>query len=278
MNLLARINRLAFTYLEVFKSFKRFSLWLPFFVYALLQIIVLYFLLCFTSPPLAAVLVPIFRKAYGEAILHYPLFLIFLPTVFSTASVIIGLVLGTILDGAAVFMFCSHFSGKSVSFVSGIKNALSKYWVLLLLGVFKLPIIWIMKIPFWLLKDVVTGSPKREFALGIGCIALGVIYMSIFIYATPEIIWRGKKIFEAIGNSWRIFIHSFVSTFLFIFIPLMLNLPINFLKGQSRVLIAKFNPEVVAWIVVLGIILSILVNYLSLGAISRFYLEEEPTE
>ena len=278
MNLLARINRFVLTYLEVFKSFKRFSLWMPFLVYALLQIVVLSLLVCFASPPLSTVLVPIFKKAYGEAVLHYPLFFIFLPTIFSTTSVIIGLVFGVVLDGAAVYMFCSHFSGKRVSFASGFRSALSKYWMLLLLGVLKLPVIWIMKIPFWLLKDVAAGSPKREFALGIGCIALGVIYTGVFVYATPEVIWRNRKIFEAIGSAWKIFSRSFVSTFLFIFVPLMINLPVNFLKGQSRVLIARFNPEVIAWIVVLGVALSILINYLSLGTISRFYLEEEPAE
>ena len=278
MSLLAKINNFILTYLEVFKSLKRFSLWLPFFVYALFQVILLFILLSFTSPILAGVFVPLFKKMYGEAILHYPTFFAFLPAVFNRANLLVGLFLGIILDGAAFFMFCSYFTQKRFSFLSGIKVALSKYWMLLALGILKLPVILVMRIPFWLLRDMVTGSPRREFALEVGCIILGVIYTGIFVYATPAIIWHRKKLFRAIADSWSIFIGNFFSTFLFIFIPVLINFPVNFLKRQSPTLVTKFSPEIVAWVVVLGVIVSILANFFSSGAVAKFYLGEEVAE
>jgi hypothetical protein len=278
MSLLNRINNFIFTYLEVFKSFKRFSLWIPFFIYALLQVVLLLILLSFPSRVSGWIFVPLLKKLYGEAVLHYPTFFVLLPAVLNRADLILGLIFGIILDGAAVFMFCSHFTQARISFFSGIKLALSKYWMLFILDIFKLLVIGVMKIPFWLFKDMAVGSPRRGFALEMGCLILGVIYTGIFIYTTPAVIWRGRKLWKAIMDSWKIYIHNFFSTFLFIFIPLVINLPVNFLKGRSGILIAKFSPEIVTWVVVLGVFFSILVNFILWGTITKFYLEEEVVE
>lgn len=286
MNLLDKVNVFTLTYLEVFRSFKRFGLWLPFFVHALLQIIILFILLSFSFPLLAWVFVPILKGVYGEAILHYPNFFLYLnasptwwlPGAFNLTSVIMGLLFGIVLDGAAAFMFCSYFAGKGVSFFGGLRAAFSKYWTLLVLGVLGLPVILVMKVPFLLLKDMVAGSPRRGFALDVGCMILGVMYAGIFAYAVPVVIWRGKKTMAAIRDSWRIFIGNLFSTFLFIFIPLIINFPINILKGQSPALISKFNPEIIIWIMVFGVVLSVFADFLRLGTIIRFYLEHEDVE
>lgn len=285
MGLLDKVNNFIFTYLETFRSFKKISLWVPFLVDALLQIVVLFVLFSFSSPVLAGIFVPLFKKMYGEAILHYPYFFLYLttsptlvPGVFNLANIIMGLILGIILDGTAMFMFCSHFTGKRISFLSGIGVALSRYGVLFALGMFRLAILFLVRMIPWLLKDIAVGSPRREFALEIGCMILVVICTGIFVYATPAVIWRRRNLFRAVADSWRTFIHNFFSTFLFISIPLMISFPVNFLKGRSGALIAKFNPEIVVWIIVLGIIVSVFANFILSGTIVKFYLGEEGAE
>jgi hypothetical protein len=278
MRLLDKVNNFILTYLETFRSFKRISLWVPFFIYGLFQTIILLILVSFPSGVAAGIFLPLLKKSYGEAILHYPTFFILLPALFNRTNLILGLIVGVLLDGAAVFMFCSHFTQSRISFFSGIKLALSRYWMLFVLGILRLLVIWVMEVPFWLFKGMVVGSPKREFALEMGCLALGVIYTGFFIYATPAVIWHRKKLGQAIRDSWNIYIHNFFSTFLFIFIPLMIEFPINFVERQGPTVITKFNPEVVAWILVLGIIVSVLANFILSGTIVKFYLGEEGAE
>ncbi len=278
MTLLGKVNSFILTYSEGLKSFKRFGLWLPFLVVALLQVIVLFILVSFFSPLLAWILVPVLKGAYGEAVLHYPNFYLFLPAVFNRANIIAGLLLGVVLDGAAALMFCDHFSGNRISFLGGLRAALSKYWRLFVLGLLGLPVILVMRIPFLLLGDVVTESPRRELALEVGCMILGVTYAGIFAYAVPGVIWRGKKTLAAIADSWRIFVGNFFSTFLFISIPLAISFPVNMLKRQGSVLITKFNPEIVIWLAVLGVFVSIFVSFLRSATLMKFYLEQESVE
>ena len=277
MNFLEKVNLFFSVYLAGLRSFKKPILWLPFVLYALIQILLLLALINFYSPLLSLVFIPLIKKFIGEFVLHYPAYFLFLPKIFSRANLLLGGIIGSFTIGWGTYLFFSFFlPDNRIKLTEGIKVAFSKY--LLLLGVWAIETIVLLGW-FFLISRVgrgfLGGSFKRELAFELLSLGSGLIFYGFFAFTISAIILSGRNIISALGLSISIYKRNFFSTYLFLLLPNLLTLPFTFLNRRAIYLISKFNPEIVFLILVLEIFVSMLANYVLISTLTRFYIYDQ---
>ena len=277
MNFLEKINLFFSVYLAGLKSFKKPLLWLPFVLYALIQILLLLALVNFYSPLLSLTFIPLIKKFIGEFALHYPAYFLFLPKIFSRANLLLGGIIGSFTIGWGTYLFFSHFlPDNRIKVAEGVKVSFSKY--LLLLGVWAIETIVLLGW-FFLISRVgrgfLGGSFKRELAFELLSLGSGLIFYGLFAFTISAIILSGRNIISALGLSISIYKRNFFSTYLFVLLPNLLTLPFTFLNRRAIYLISKFNPEIVFLILVLEIFVSMIANYVLISTLTRFYLYDQ---
>jgi len=277
MNFLEKVNLFFSVYLAGLRSFKKPILWLPFVLYALIQILLLLALINFYSPLLSLVFIPLIKKFIGEFVLHYPAYFLFLPKIFSRVNLLLGGIIGSFTIGWGTYLFFSFFlPDNRIKLTEGIKVAFSKY--LLLLGVWAIETIVLLGW-FFLISRVgrgfLGGSFKRELAFELLSLGSGLIFYGFFAFTISAIILSGRNIISALGLSISIYKRNFFSTYLFLLLPNLLTLPFTFLNRRAIYLISKFNPEIVFLILVLEIFVSMLANYVLISTLTRFYIYDQ---
>ncbi|HEX9912097.1 MAG TPA: hypothetical protein VGB01_02490 [candidate division Zixibacteria bacterium] len=277
MNILEKINLFFSVYLAGLRSFKKPLLWLPFVLYALIQILLLLALVNFYSPLLSWTFIPLIKKFIGEFALHYPVYFLFLPKIFSRANLLLGGIIGSFTIGWGTYLFFSFFlPDNRIKLTEGIKVAFSKY--LLLLGVWAIETIVLLGW-FFLISRVgrgfLGGSFKRELAFELLSLGSGLIFYGFFAFTISAIVLSGRNIISALGLSLSIYKRNFFSTYFFVLLPNLLTFPFAFLNRRAALLISKFNPEIVFLILVLEIFVSMLANYILISTLTRFYLYDQ---
>ncbi|MFH0931690.1 MAG: hypothetical protein V1890_07115 [Candidatus Zixiibacteriota bacterium] len=277
MNFLEKINLFFSVYLAGLRSFKKPLLWLPFVLYALVQILLLLALVNFYSPLLSLTFIPLIKKFIGEFALHYPAYFLFLPKIFSRANLLLGGIIGSFTIGWGTYLFFSYFlPDNRVKVAEGVKVSFSKY--LLLLGIWAIETIVLLGW-FFLISRVgrgfLGGSFKRELAFELLSLGSGLIFYGLFAFTISAIILSGRNIISALGLSISIYKRNFFSTYLFVLLPNLLTLPFTFLNRRAIYLISKFNPEIVFLILVLEIFVSMIANYILISTLTRFYLYDQ---
>jgi len=277
MTLLQKINLFFSIYLAGLKSFKKPLLWLPFLLYALAQLLLLLALVYFYSPLISFAFVPMIKRFMGEFVLHYPVYFLFLPKIFSRANLLLGGIFGIITIGWATYLFFSYFlQDKRIELAEGLKVVFSKY--LFLLGIWVIETAVLLGWFFFISRvgrGFLEGSFKRELAFEILSLGSGVLFYGLFAFTIPAIILSGRNIISALGLSVSIYKRNFFSTYFFVLLPNLLSLPFTFLNRRAAFLISKFNPEIIFLILVFGIAISMIAIYILISTLTRFYLYDQ---
>ncbi|MCD6166242.1 hypothetical protein J7K19_06010 [bacterium] len=256
-----------------FQSIRHAKTFLPFVGYAVLQFVLLLVLVYFTYPPFASFLIPVVRKLYGEAALHYPNNFLVLPSLYAQFNLVLSGIVGIVVIGIATKMFEMIFKGSAPQLKSGVNATFPRYGQLF--------VVWLVETVFILLFVVGLPLLLRKHAIEnyqlarvvrLGCMFLGILVGALFAYTSALIILDRKGIFGSIARSLSIFRENAISTFFLIAIPTLLYFPINYVSQQSRFLVTKFNPEIVGFVLAIGILVSLIANYLMVGTVTMFYL------
>lgn len=243
----------------------------PFLIVAgleLFSLIIIYF-----SPrmPLRLVLGPIIRTFWGEAFLHYPLNFALFPKLASLARMVISIVAGSLIAGAAIYMVKHAYLTKgriktSIAFREALKVYFYFFFIAFLTTAF---FYFLSKFSFIILaKYFLAGHSRLLFIksrlwlgpiLIIWNLALAILVQSVFVYAMPAIMIDKKKTASAIKQSFIIFKRHLPATLALVGIPTLIYLPIIILNANISVLIDKFFPESVVVVALCGTLLSSLV-------------------
>lgn len=125
-----------------------------------------------------------------------------------------------------------------------------------------------------LFENFLSGSPRRiaafEFCMGF----LTVVLFSIFIYAVPAVIVYKNSFLQAFKTSISIFARVPIFSFFLALIPYLLTVPTTYLAGKSDVIISKFSPELVFYILAVGLFVDMIANVIMTGAVVKFLDEE----
>nr|MBN2276303.1 hypothetical protein [candidate division Zixibacteria bacterium] len=278
MNFIAKLNRLIGLYLISIRWFFRGRLWLPFILYAILQFIILIMLCNYVNPFIYTILSPLvglLGDRNAEYFGHYPSLYLMLPFVFQwlklAASIIFeGLAIG--LTAALFIRALEPRRANNAEFPAIFRKwpALLVIWVIISGIIFAVN--WYAPAIF---HDYLSGSPRRMAVFDIALKLVGVVIYSVFIYAVPAVIAYGENILGAFKTSFRLFAENPVFTFFLTLFPFLLTLPITYLSEKVEIIVDKFSPELVFYILLIGIIVDAIVNYILTGAVVKFLLEEE---
>ncbi len=277
MAFLEKVNLFFSVYLAGLRSLKKSLLWIPFLLYALIQLLLLLALVYFYVPLLSVILIPLIKGFIGDFALHYPAYFLFLPKTFSRANLVLGGILGSAFIGWQTYLFFSSFlPDRKAKLGEGLKASFSKYF--LLLGVWLIETLvllgWFYLIPR-LGKGLLTGGFKNELAFEILSLGVGIVFYGFFAYVFAAIVISGKNIFTGLGTSVSIYKRNFFSTYFFVLLPNLLTFPFTLLNHRAALLISKFNPEITFLILILEIGVSTIANYLLISTLTRFYLYDQ---
>lgn len=258
-------------YNETFKTLRsKPVVFLPFLVFATLEFITLIVIYLAPRMPLKLLLAPPIRTIWGEGYLHYPLNFLLIPKLASFARMGLTILVGSLLTGAAVSIIYDIYKHKKANFIGSLKSALKKYISLFTIVLIFTVLFYISeKITFKLLvKYFISGHAKLLFLgpqLWLGpiliCIniTLAVILQSAFIYAIPILMIENEKLMKSILKSFSLFKKLFFKTVVLVGLPMLIYIPLLLLQSNPAILIDKFFPEAVLWLMVVGLLVNSLI-------------------
>jgi hypothetical protein len=249
----------------------------PFAALGVLKAIWLLMLAYFYYPPVNRLFAPLLRHFYSDRALHFPQFYYILPHVYNYGALFgIDLIFGIVFTATAIFMIGANYKNEKGGFKEGLRTAIKSLPALV--------IIWLLKTiltmaiykyagPF-VLPLVADYSPGYFLAYFI-IQMLTLIAALLLVHSLPAIMMHRRKLFPAIGKGLVIALKNPIMTFMLLFIPWLLLLPINYLTTSKLYIIMwKFNAAVLIYLLAIQIFLAIIAGYLLYAGITYFYLNE----
>jgi len=257
-------------YRQVFSLFKKNpTIWLPFIFLGFVNFVALMVLYLAPSPPFSYILAPIIRTFWGEQFLHYPDNFILLPRLFHHANVFVISLISVFITGIVIKKIESeNTSGESVSTQVAARAVWRRY--------ISLFVVWVVSfsLSMGLLKVVLAVTP-RIFALQFGISLLTLVVMqALLCFLPPAILISQKGFFKSSWEGLVFGARHWVLTSVMIFLPVLLVTAISFLKAFTPMVI-RFSPEVVLWILVFGVAISIMVDLVVTSAVTVLFLKQE---
>ncbi len=270
-------------------SFKIMSehrrLLIPFGVNAVFQGMLL--LLLFWAPqfPFSIVLAPPIRAFFGELYLHYPANFLLMPRLFNYGNIIISLFITSCMTGMMVSMI--HQVNKNVfpGVRSNFKKAVKKYvtlvalWIvvfILVSIVFRGPKFFILKYYF---QKTGFFSWWNVFRMAFtGSVLISILIEMFFGYAAAAVMIEGKSAWQAIKRSFFIAKKFFFPTFMLVAIPVFFIFLMSIVKWKIPQMMKQFFPEMAICVLVLGVIVSLLVNYIVTASVTILFLMNKEIE
>jgi len=258
----------------------------PFIGLAFLQILALYFLFLAPRPPISTVLAPIVRAFWGENFLHYPFNFILLPKLYNYAEIILSVIVGAAMTGMTVDLVRQAKKRIPPGLKAGLKNSFKRY--LSLIGVWIVTFILVsvvFRVPQFIMSKYHIGATSSLFSqwnvsrlLLVVSVLVGLMIEALFVYAIPSIMLEQKRTWKAIARSFSLAKRNFLVTFIVVSVPMIFVILMGFVKRKIPMLIDKTFPEITLWIMIIGIIISMLANCWITTAATTMLIKERQKE
>ncbi len=258
-------------YLITIEALKKHrALFMPFIIFAALELAALLFIYLFPRVPLRAIFGPPIRTFWGERFLHYPINFLLLPKLASLSRMFLTVIIGSLTTGMAVIITLDVYNKRYSKIKTSFRDALKKYPALFI-------IVFIFTVLFYAsIKIAIIGLARyflaghlRLFFLGPGVwfgpilmvfnFVFAIIIQGAFIYAIPVLLIEKQKLIRSITKSFVLFKELFIPTIILVGLPMLLYIPVLFLESNSAFLIERVFPEAVLFVAILGTIISSLV-------------------
>jgi len=275
-------------YLIVFKALKgQKNLVLPFVVFALVELALLFLIYVIPRQPFVNALGPIVKAFWGERFLHYPANFLLLPRLASLMRNFLSIFLGPLVTAMAVFMVAGAVRGKAITLGKSLRQAFAKYLSVFLVILCVTALFFgMLKFSAWALaKYFISGhkallglSPQLWLGPILIVINLGfvILIQGLFIYSVPLIMLENFKLIKALGASCVIFFKLFFSTVTLILLPLLFFIPVIVLQYNTALIINRFVPEYVLYIAVAAVLVnSLIVDLFITATTTVLYLENK---
>ncbi len=273
MDIVQQFNALIWSWAETLRALRRRVGVHPLLVYAAVQLIVLVMLALFAYPPFVSFVMPLIRWRLGEAALHYPTNFLALRAIFGQVDMLLTVLLGGFVTGAAVWLFSAYYGGGQDPTTTGLRMAAKRYIPLLVIALIGLAVAQITtRVPMGLWGYLADERPMRFRLLRMATIAAVMAVQALLIYAIPYVILGGRKVWSALGASVLLAVRNPVTTYLIVAVPASLELLPALLARNGAVIAYRFAPEALAVVLGLWVAVIFFVAYLMVGAATRFYL------
>ncbi|MCP4703562.1 MAG: hypothetical protein GY865_03050 [candidate division Zixibacteria bacterium] len=205
---------------------------------------------------------------------HYPTIYLMLPYLFQWFKIALGLIFEGLAVGLTVVLAIkvlniSGFGDLKLSFARNRWLYLALAWTLIT------ALLWALNryLPV-LFTDLLDSSPRRQMAFDFAMRLLTVGFYSIFIYVLPALIVYKNSFITAFKTSFSFFIKNPIFSFFLALIPILLTWPISFITSKANVIIEKFSPELILYLLSIGIFIDFIVNCLITIAVAKFLIDE----
>lgn len=268
--MIGQLNLTLWAWIESFRSLRRGRVWTPFLVMLLLQAAGLLLVTEFYRPVFSWFLAPLLVSAAGPQVLHYPHFFLALPQVFSRVNVALDLLAGSVLYGAAGWILWDLALGGNGR--GAWRRARGRWFALLLLRlpISLLPFVFYLVAPRLFSADQLT-EPNTIRLLRYGGFLFGVIVESLFVYGPLAVLVQEKPFIPALRETLRVAFKVPLATFLIVFVPNTVHLPLAAALRRGESIILKLTPETVGWLVFLSVLVYLAATYLSLASAVRVF-------
>ncbi len=280
MSFIGSINRFIELFVDSFREFGRGRIWMLLGAYLVLQWLVLYAHVHFASPfawGWMKVWLGLFPDHIANGFKHYPGHYLTLPHLFDWARFAVGLVFeGLVLGGVAILFFDSMLDTPRSERMS--VKLLWPSWVHLVVAWLVLNGLMLaaaVALPGWL-ESWLEGSPRRQLFLQFGVIpGMFVVMLALLYFAIPSVALFGENAWQAIKRSVRLFFRHPISLLVLSGLILVGPLLVSAVAGRSSLIVDKFRPEMVYWVLVVGLVIGALASFFWMGTAVRFLIDEE---
>lgn len=276
MRAIDKLNRFIGLYLATFSRVFRFGIWVPLAIYALLQVAIVILAANFTNPALYGILKPLVALLGDrnvEVMSHYPGIYLVMPSVVAWGKYILGVLFEGLVMGMAAVLFVRAYSDTPVGM--NYATAFKKWLPLLIVWCFISALILAANqfIP-GLFSSYLAGSPRRIMLFGVAMKLVTVFIYSPFIYAIPAVIVYGNGILRALRTSLSLFAEYPIFSFFLALIPYLLTVPFSYMYENAGTIVSKFTPELMLYLLIGGVIIDMVVNFILSGTVVKFLLDE----
>ena len=273
MDIVQQFNALIWSWAETFRALRRRVGVRPLLIYASVQLVVLVMLVLFAYPPFVSFVMPLIRWRLGEGALHYPTSFLALRAIFGQVDMLLTVLLGGFVTGAAVWLFSAYYGGGEDPTATGLRMATKRYIPLLVIALIGLAIAQITtRVPMGLWGYLADERPMRFRILRMMTIAVVMAVQALLVYAIPYVMLGGRRVWSALGASVVLAVRNPVTTYLIVVVPASLELLPAMLVRNGTVIAYRFAPEALAVVLGLWVAVIFFVTYLMVGAATRFYL------
>ncbi len=281
MTVIDGINRFFALFVDAFKQFGRWRVWLLLAAYFGLVTLILYAHYDFTSPLFSGIITwwtGLVNDQYAAGFTHYPGHFIVMPYFFGIARYVIAFLLeGAVLGIAALWLF------RSIAGL-GAGDAEARYgrfwrdlghlvaiWVLLN-GLFYL----IDVLPMTLFRDELYGYRRRLLALDFvvkpGAMA---VVMALLYYSFASVVMYGDNALQALRRSLTTAWHNPLTSLFLAGIMLVVPSVLWGIISRSSTIVDMFTPELVFWLLLLSIVAEMVVYFFWMSTSVLLLLDEE---
>jgi len=277
--MLQGVNTYIGIFADTFKYFNRGKAWLWLLVIFVVEGIILQAHYKFYSPLFYWIMSPWINldQQTATGFIHYPGHFLLLPLYFGKAKFIIGSFFEGAVLGAVALIFYRHSTGSTDTFRSRGLQLFMRWFQLcfawfIINGLFFLVNLLLPQ----LFGSFLINSPRRMSVFNnVFLPFIFVLIMSMFYFMIPYIAIYRANVFKAIKNSFLLFFRNpficFFAALTILIIPVILSI----LLSNQVTIVNKFNPELVYYLLLLGLFFDLLVNFFWVGTAVRYLIEKE---
>jgi hypothetical protein len=277
MSFIAGVNRLVLLFVDTFRQLLRGRIWLILLAYYALQWLVLYAHYEFTSPLFhwLVSLSLVFQDANrATAFTHYPSHLVFLPAVYGTAKFVLGVIFEGLALGGVAALFHREFFARRPDAKPGPVLPLWLNLTIVWLALNGLTLALSYALPAALASQLY--SPKRLAIFSFIIMpAAFTMCVALFYYAVPVAVATRRNVFYALGRALKLFVKNPITTLalsaIIIAGPVFLA---ALSSGYAATIVEKFRPELVYWLLTLGLFVEMVASFFWMGTATRFLADE----
>jgi hypothetical protein len=269
------IQRVSLIYFEALASLRAWRNWLPLLIFWALQGLLLWILTSLIARPSGAWLRSLLHAQFGAESTEYPRFYLYLPDIHRRLYLVLAASLGVFLQGVSLLQLMNWHTGGKLRRPAPWRRAFAR-WPglvlinLVLLGCFLVPLAVAERLLLPLLGDAVPDRLLLLAAYGLGFLGAIALLYAPFLYVAFSSGW-----WAAIRGSFRFArAHAGVSLILVV-VPFLLALPIHGLTLLRRAIVMDFRPELMLHVLLLSSFLTLLLLFVELSTLVRYYAEEE---
>lgn len=229
------------------------ALWVLFFVISLFDFAALTLLFFAPSEPYSTFFAPIIRTFWGERFLHYPENFLLLPKLLSHAHTLIVSIFGVFVSGLVIKKAEIYVASQSATTTELLAPVFRKYF-LLILGWAFFYFVYTLGI-----KQILPLLPRGNFIRFGFSFAFGLFLQGLFAFMMPAIVVSKKGVLASIAQSFKLALSHYGVILALLLLPMAFLFAFSFLKALGFYY-NRFYPEMMLWVLSLGIIFSMVVD------------------